>query len=36
VIVDLAIIPTDVAERIFINATVKESGAVLNAVNAGG
>jgi phage tail sheath protein FI len=36
VIVDLAIIPTDVAERIFINATVKESGAVLNAVNAAG
>jgi phage tail sheath protein FI len=34
VIVDLAIIPTDVAERIFINATVKESGAVLNALNA--
>jgi phage tail sheath protein FI len=36
VIVDLALIPTDVAERIFINATVKQSGAVLNAVNAGG
>jgi phage tail sheath protein FI len=34
VIVDLALIPTDVAERIFINATVKESGAVLNALNA--
>jgi phage tail sheath protein FI len=34
VIVDLAVIPTDVAERIFINATVKESGAVLNALNA--
>jgi hypothetical protein len=33
VVVDLAIIPTDVAERIFINATVKESGAVLNALN---
>lgn len=33
VIVDLAIIPVDVAERIFINATVEESGAVLNAVN---
>jgi phage tail sheath protein FI len=33
VIVDLAIIPTDVAERIFINATVRESGAVLNALN---
>lgn len=34
VIVDLAVIPTDVAERIFINATVRESGAQLNAVNA--
>jgi len=30
VIVDLSIIPTDVAERIFINATVRESGATLN------
>ena len=33
VIVDLALIPVDVAERIFINATVEESGAVLNTVN---
>jgi len=33
VIVDLAIVPTDVAERIFINATVRESGATLNNVN---
>lgn len=32
VIVDLAIIPTDVAERIYINATVRESGAILNTV----
>ena len=32
VIVDLAVIPTDVAERIFINATVRESGAQLNTV----
>jgi len=30
VIVDLEMIPTDVAERIYINATVRESGAVLN------
>lgn len=30
VIVDLELIPTDVAERIYINATVRESGAVLN------
>jgi hypothetical protein len=30
VLVDLEIIPTDVAERIYINATVRESGAVLN------
>lgn len=32
VLVDLAIVPTDIAERIFINATVRESGAQLNAV----
>ena len=32
VIVDLSLIPTDVAERIYINATVRESGAVLNSV----
>lgn len=32
VIVDVAIVPTDVAERIFINATVRESGAQLNNV----
>lgn len=32
VIVDLSVIPTDVAERIFINAVVKESGAELNQV----
>lgn len=32
VIVDLAIVPTDVAERIYINATVRESGAQLNSV----
>ena len=30
VIVDLELIPTDVAERIYINAIVRESGAVLN------
>jgi len=30
VIVDLELIPTDVAEKIFINAIVRESGAVLN------
>lgn len=30
VIVDFAIIPTDVAERIWLNATVRESGAELN------
>lgn len=30
VIVDLEVIPTDVAERIYINALVRESGAVLN------
>lgn len=35
VIVDLAIIPTDVAERIFINITVNASGAQLNNVTAG-
>jgi hypothetical protein len=35
VIVDLAIIPTDVAERIYINVTVNASGAVLNAVTNG-
>lgn len=34
VIVDLAVIPTDVMERMFINATVRESGAQLNSVNA--
>jgi Phage tail sheath C-terminal domain len=34
VIIDLAIVPTDVAERIFINATVRESGAQLNSVQA--
>jgi hypothetical protein len=32
VIVDLELIPLDVAERIYINAIVRESGAVLNAV----
>jgi hypothetical protein len=32
VIVDLALIPIDTAERIFINATVRQSGAVLNNV----
>jgi hypothetical protein len=32
VIVDISFIPVDVVERIFINATVRESGAVLNAV----
>lgn len=32
VIVDLALIPTDVLERLFINATVHESGARLNSV----
>lgn len=30
VVVDLEVIPTDVAERIYINAIVRESGAVLN------
>jgi len=30
VVVDLSIIPTDAAERILVNATVRESGAVLN------
>lgn len=34
VVVDLQIIPTDVAERIYINATVRESGAELNSVTA--
>jgi hypothetical protein len=33
VIVDLQIIPTDVAERIFINVTVNQSGAQLNAIS---
>lgn len=33
VIVDLAVVPTDVAERIFINLTVNQSGAQLNAVS---
>lgn len=32
VIVDLAVIPTDAMERMFINTTVRESGAVLNSV----
>ncbi len=32
VVVDLAFVPTDVAERIYINATVRESGAILNTV----
>jgi len=32
VIVDLSLIPTDVAETIYINATVLESGAILNSV----
>jgi phage tail sheath protein FI len=32
VIVDLSIVPTDTAERIYINATVRESGAILNSV----
>ncbi len=35
VVVDLAIIPVDVAERIFINVTVNASGAVLNSVQNG-
>ncbi len=35
VFVDLSIIPTDVAERIFINVTVNASGAVLNAITNG-
>jgi hypothetical protein len=34
VIVDLAIIPTDSVERIFITATVRESGAILDALQA--
>jgi len=33
VIVDLAVIPTDVMERLFINVTVNQSGAQLNAVS---
>jgi len=33
VIVDLYVIPTDAVERIFINATVRESGANLEALN---
>ena len=33
VIVDLSVIPTDVMERLFINATVRESGATLNNVS---
>lgn len=33
VIVDLELIPTDVAERIYINAIVRESGAVLNTLS---
>lgn len=32
VIVDLELIPTDVAEKIYINAIVRESGAVLNSL----
>lgn len=32
VIVDLSFIPTNAVERIFINATVRESGAVLNSI----
>jgi len=32
VVVDLELIPTDVAEKIFINAIVRESGAVLNSL----
>lgn len=35
VVVDLAIIPTDVAERIFINVTVNASGAELTVINNG-
>lgn len=33
VIVDIALIPTDVAERIYINATVYESGATINSIS---
>lgn len=33
VIVDLEMIPTDVVERIYINAIVRESGAVLNTIS---
>jgi hypothetical protein len=32
VVVDVSFIPVDAVERIFINATVRESGAVLNNV----
>lgn len=32
VIVDLAVIPVDVMERLYLNVTVRESGAVLNSV----
>ena len=32
VIVDLSLIPTDVAERIYLNCTVLESGAIINSV----
>jgi hypothetical protein len=33
VIVDLELIPTDVAEKIYINAIVRESGATLNTLS---
>ncbi len=33
VIVDLSIVPVDVAERIYVNVTVRESGAELNSVS---
>ena len=33
VVVDLEVIPTDVAEKIYINAIVRESGAVLNTLS---
>lgn len=32
VVVDLAFVPVDTAERVFINATVRETGAMLNSV----
>jgi phage tail sheath protein FI len=32
VIVDLAVIPVDVMERLYLNVTVRESGAILNSV----